>query len=87
MQYERQIDETTDLSSLTDQEIMRLMEGMDASVMNKVRSGRAAERSWNCGVAILGSARWHRSPCTHTSHTAERAIWGPDCARTANASR
>ncbi|BEI83338.1 hypothetical protein CcaverHIS002_0312060 [Cutaneotrichosporon cavernicola] len=35
MQYERQIDETTDLSTLTDQEIMRLMEGMDASVMNK----------------------------------------------------
>ncbi|KLT38398.1 cysteine proteinase [Cutaneotrichosporon oleaginosum] len=35
MKYERQIDETTDLSTLTDQEIMRLMEGMDASVMNK----------------------------------------------------
>jgi hypothetical protein len=68
---------------------MRLMEGMDASVMNKVSSGRAAERSSNCGVGILGSVR-HRSPRTHTmhtSHTAERAIWGPDCARTANASR
>lgn len=36
MQYERQIDENTDMSTLTDQEIMRLMEGMDGDVMNKV---------------------------------------------------
>ncbi|WOO82411.1 uncharacterized protein LOC62_04G005900 [Vanrija pseudolonga] len=32
---ERVIDETTDLSTLTDQEITRLMEGMDGDVMNK----------------------------------------------------
>ncbi|KAL1408813.1 hypothetical protein Q8F55_005627 [Vanrija albida] len=36
---ERVIDESTDLSTLTDQEIMRLMEGMDGDVMNKVSRG------------------------------------------------
>lgn len=41
MQYERQIDENTDLSTLTDQEIMRLMEGMDVAVMNKVSTAQA----------------------------------------------
>jgi ubiquitin thioesterase protein OTUB1 len=43
----RVIDENTDMSTLTDQEIMRLMEGMDHNedVMSKVSPGRVAQDS------------------------------------------
>lgn len=50
MQYEREIDEHTDLGSLTDQEISRLMEGMQGDVLKQVG-----------GVGQLTPAADHRS--------------------------
>lgn len=51
---ERLIDEHTDMSTLTDTEIMRLMEGMDGDVLNKVGAGTTQRRQ---GPAHLWASR------------------------------
>lgn len=50
MQYEREINEHTDLGSLTDQEISRLMEGMDGDVLKQVGLSQA--------LLTIGSCHW-----------------------------